>query len=123
MSSYYNKQYALDNKIKLNNKKELDKLFDINNIFNIKRNINKYTHKNKSCSVISEYITPKSEDKSKQKNEKNEDKLIIKTSLIKSKKDNIGEKGINEQDKYHINFELLSNAGINKDININMTFV
>ena len=28
-----------------------------------------------------------------------------------------------EKDKFHINFELLSNAGINNDININMTFI
>ena len=117
MSSYYNNKYTVDNKIKLKNKRELLKLA---NLKNINMNYNKYNNKNKSCSKISENISFKTENKIK---EKDDDKLIIKTSLIKAKNDNKEQKKKDEKDKYHINFELLSKAGITNDININMTFV
>ena len=117
MSSYYNNKYTVDNKIKLKNKRELLKLA---NLKNINMNYNKYNNKNKSCSKISENISFKTENKIK---EKDDDKLIIKTSLIKAKNDNKEQKQKEEKDKYHINFELLSKAGITNDININMTFV
>ena len=123
MSSYYNKKYALDKNLRLKNKKELNKIPSINNIKNIIRNINTYEHKNNSCSVISEYKNPKKKDNPKKKKGKDEDKLIIKTSLIKTNIDNEEKKNTKEQDKYHINFELLSKAGINDDLNINMTFI
>ena len=117
MSSYYNNKYTVDNKIKLKNKRELLKLA---NLKNINMNYNKYNNKNKSCSKISENISFKTENKIK---EKDDDKLIIKTSLIKTKNDNKEQNKKDEKDKYHINFELLSKAGITNDININMTFV
>ena len=117
MSSYYNNKYTVDNKIKLKNKRELLKL---GNLKNININYNKYNNKNKSCSKISENISFKTENKIK---EKDDDKLIIKTSLIKAKNDNKEQNKKDEKDKYHINFELLSKAGITNDININMTFV
>ena len=123
MSSYYNKKYTIDNNLRLKNKKESDKINSINNVYNKNRNIIKYKHKNNSCSIISEYIKPNIENKSEKKKGKDEDKLIIKTSLLKSNKDNVGKGNMNEQDKYHINFELLSNAGINNDISINLTFI
>ena len=123
MNSYYNKKYTINNNIILKNKKESDKINSINNIYNKNINIIKYKHKNNSCSIISEYIKPNIENKSEKKKGKDEDKLIIKTSLLKLNKDNVGKGNMNEQDKYHINFELLSNAGINDDLNINMTFI
>ena len=118
MSSYYNNKYTVDNKIKLKNKRELLKLTNLKNI-NMNFN-NKYNNKNKSCSKISENISFKTDNQIK---EKDEDKLIIKTSLIKPKNGNNEQKKKDEKDKYHINFELLAKAGINNDININMTFV
>ena len=122
-SSYYNKKYAIDKNLRLKHKEEFDKINNINNPNNKEKNIIKYKHKNNSCSVISEYIKPKIENKSKKKNGKDEDKLIIKTSLLKYKNDYDYKKNIDEQDKYHINIELLSKAGIKDDININLTFI
>ena len=127
MSSYYNNKYTIDNHIKLKNKRELAKRLSINNdLNNLNRNFNKYkkSHKNNSCCDIS--ISPKKIEKGKKKklNDLNdEDKLIIKTSFIKTKNEKIKNNNMNENDKYHINFELLSNAGINNDISINLTFI
>ena len=87
------------------------------------KNINKYNYKNNSCNEISDYSSHKKEVNSKKKKPKNEDKLIFKTSLIEGNSNDVEEKNIKEKDKFHINFELLSNAGINNDININMTFI
>ena len=121
MSSYYNNKYAIDNQIKLINKKESIKM---NNIKNINKNYcyNKFTKKNSTNNILSEYITPNIENPFRKKKENDKDKLIIKTSLLKPKHEN-KDKIPKDKDKYHINFELLANAGINNDININMTFV
>ena len=121
MSSYYNNKYAIDNQIKLINKKESIKM---NNIKNINKNYcyNKFTKKNSANNILSEYITPNIENPFRKKKENDKDKLIIKTSLLKPKHEN-KDKIPKDKDKYHINFELLDNAGINNDININMTFV
>ena len=123
LSSYYNKKYAIDEILKLKQRKESQKMLNINNINKMNRNIIKYNHKNNSCNEISDYLTHKIEVKSKKKKSKDEDKLIFKTSLIEENNNSIGEKNIKDKDKYHINFELLANAGINNDININMTFI
>ena len=123
LSSYYNKKYAIDEILKLKQRKESQKMLNINNINKMNRNIMKYNHKNNSCNEISDYLTHKIEVKSKKKKSKYEDKLIFKTSLIEENNNSIGEKNIKDKDKYHINFELLANAGINNDININMTFI
>ena len=120
LNSCYNKNYLLDNQIRLKTKKESKQIINIKNFNKINRNINK----NNSSSIISENITPKIVEKTKQKGKKDEEKLIIKTRLIKLNNDNTDKKSTNNHhDKYHINFELLSNSGINDEININMTFV
>ena len=123
LSSYYNKKYAIDEILKLKQRKESQKMLNINNINKMNRNIIKYNHKNNSCNEISDYLTHKIEVKSKKKKSKDEDKLIFKTSLIEENNNSIEEKNMKDKDKYHINFELLANAGINNDININMTFI
>ena len=123
LSSYYNKKYAIDEILKLKQRKESQKMLNINNTNKMNRNIIKYNHKNNSCNEISDYLTHKIEVKSKKKKSKDEDKLIFKTSLIEENNNSIGEKNIKDKDKYHIKFELLANAGINNDININMTFI
>ena len=120
LNSCYNKNYLLDNQIRLKTKKESKQIINIKNFNKINRNINK----NNSSSIISENITPKIVEKTKQKGKKDEEKLIIKTRLIKLNNDNTDKKSTNNHhDEYHINFELLSNSGINDEININMTFV
>ena len=120
LNSCYNKNYLLDNQIRLKTKKESKQIINIKNFNKINRNINK----NNSSSIISENITPKIVEKTKQKGKKDEEKLIIKTRLIKLNNDNTDKKSTNNHhDKYHINFELLLNSGINDEININMTFV
>ena len=123
LSSYYNKKYAIDEILKLKQRKESQKMLNINNINKMNRNIIKYNHKNNSCNEISDYLTHKIEVKSQKKKGKDEDKLIFKTSLIEENNNSIEEKSKKDKDKYHINFELLTNAGINNDININMTFI
>ena len=122
MSPYYNNKYAIDNQIKLKNKKELSNISNITNNKNIKKNLSKFSNKNSSNNIISEYLSPNIDNKLQKKRENDKDKIIIKTSLIKPKKEK-SDKIQKDIDKYHINFELLANAGITKDININMTFI
>ena len=120
MSSYYNNKYTIDNQIKLNNR---TKILNVNRINNINGKFYRYNNKNNSCSIISEYTPSNIEMNKGKKIEKDEDKLIIKTSLIKQKYENNEKKEANKKDKYHINFDLLSKAGIKDNININMTFI
>ena len=120
MSSYYNNKYTIDNQIKLNNR---TKILNVNRINNINGKFYRYNNKNNSCSIISEYASSNIEMKKGKKIEKDEDKLIIKTSLIKQNNENNEKKETNKKDKYHINFDLLSKAGIKDNININMTFI
>ena len=120
MSSYYNNKYTIDNQIKLNNR---TKILNVNRINNINGKFYRYNNKNNSCSIISEYTSSNIEMNKGKKIEKDEDKLIIKTSLIKQKYENNEKKETNKKDKYHINFDLLSKAGIKDNININMTFI
>ena len=120
MSSYYNNKYTIDNQIKLNNR---TKILNVNRINNINGKFYRYNNKNNSCSIISEYTPSNIEMNKGKKIEKDEDKLIIKTSLIKQKYENNEKKETNKKDKYHINFDLLSKAGIKDNININMTFI
>ena len=121
MSPYYNNKYAIDNQIKLKNKKELSNINNIN-INNINKNLSRFSNKNSSNNILSEYLSPNIENRLRKKKENNNDKIIIKTSLIKKTNDK-NDKSKKDEDKYHINFELLANAGITNDININMTFV
>ena len=120
MSSYYNNKYTIDNQIKLNNR---TKILNVNRINNINGKFYRYNNKNNSCSIISEYTSSNIEINKGKKIEKDEDKLIIKTSLIKQNNENNEKKEANKKDKYHINFDLLSKAGIKDNININMTFI
>ena len=119
MSPYYNNKYAIDNQIKLKNRKEIS---NINNIKNINKNFSRFSNKNSSNNILSEYLSPNIENRLKKKKENDKDKILIKTSLIKLKNEKT-EKPLKDTDKYHINFELLTKAGITNDININMTFV
>ena len=80
MSSYYNNKYTIDNQIKLNNR---TKILNVNRINNINGKFYRYNNKNNSCSIISEYTSSNIEMNKGKKIEKDEDKLIIKTSLIK----------------------------------------
>ena len=113
-----------DNNKKSNIKKLLSKTL-INNNQNSSTNIKKFNikknNKKNSCPTISESAFP---DKNKDKySDLSEEKLTIKTTLLKIKEKEDKNIVNEEQNNYHINFELLSNAGINSDININMAFI
>ena len=114
-----------DYKKKGKRKKILSKTINLNNINNnnFNKKINKYkNHKSSSCISISESEMP--EKNNEQYSDISDDKLIIKTTLLKNNETRNNNNNINdEQNKYNKNFELLSNAGINNNININMTFI
>ena len=122
----YNNNYNVEHKKMLNNKNILSKTLNLNNINNINStnlNTNKYKNrKSNSCSFISESELP--ENMKNHYSDLSDDKLTIKTTLLKTNEaKNLNIKNDNEPNKYHINFELLSNAGINDNININMNFI
>ena len=111
-----------DNKKKANFKKLLSKTMNINFNNNVINSNKKKSNKKKSYHSISELELPP--EKIKEKNsDLSEEKLTIKTTLIKSKEKQYKNIENEELNKYHINFELLSNAGINDDININIAFI
>ena len=114
-----------DYKKKGKSKKLLSKTINLNNINNnFNKKINKYkNHKSSSCISISESEMP--EKNNEQYSDISDDKLTIKTTLLRNNETrNNNNSNINDEpNKYHINFELLSNAGINNNININMTFI
>ena len=122
--NYNNYKYIGENKKKANIKKILSKtLKNNNNIYNNNdrnSNITK-NHKSNSCREISQSDLP--ENIKEQCSNLSEDKLTIKTTLLKPIKIDKNNIKKDDQKKYHINFELLTNANINNNININMTFI
>ena len=109
-------------KKKGNSKRLLSKTINLSNINNIIRNSNKCkSHKSNSCRSMSESEFP--EKINEQCSDISDDKLTIKTTLLKQNETKDNNLINDDPNKFHINFELLSNAGINNNININMTFV
>ena len=94
-----------NSKKNINNKK-LSRTININ--FINSNSSQKKTHNSNSSRLISEFP----------ENINNGEKLTMRTTVISKK-----EKMNNDPNKYHINFDLLENAGINSTININMTFI
>ena len=94
------------NSKKINTNKKLTRTININ--FINSSSSQKKTHNSNSSRLISEFP----------ENVKDGEKLTMRTTVI-GKKDKIN----NDPNKYHINFDLLENAGINSTININMTFI
>ena len=123
--NYNNCKFIGENKKKTNIKKILSKTLknnnnNINNNNDRNSNITK-NHKSNSCREISQSDLP--ENIKEQCSNLSEDKLTIKTTLLKPIKIDKNNIKKDDQKKYHINFELLTNANINNNININMTFI
>ena len=122
----YNKieNYNEQNKKSSNIKKVLSKTLHINNMNLNKVNNNLEKNSNKKKIVKNNSYRAISESEIKEKNSHiNDDKLTIKTTLLKSKEKQNTRIDNNDPNKYHINFELLANARINNNINIHMTFI
>ena len=94
------------NSKKASNNKKLTRTININ--FINSNSSQKKTHNSNSSRLISDYPENTNEG----------EKLTMRTTVISKK-----EKIINDPNRYHINFDLLENAGINSTININMTFI
>ena len=116
----YNNKYKNkgDNKKKEYIKNLLSKTLNNKNVLNSnkEKNSKKKSHRSISESELPGKIKDKYSDLS-------EEKLTIKTTLLKSKEKQNKDLIKEEPNKYHINFELLSNSDINDDININIAFI
>ena len=107
--NYNNCKFIGENKKKTNIKKILSKTLKNNNINNNNdrnSNITK-NHKSNSCREISQSDLP--ENIKEQCSNLSEDKLTIKTTLLKPIKIDKNNIKKDDQKKYHINFELLTN--------------
>ena len=115
-------KYIGENKKKTNIKKILSKTLNNNINNNMNRNSKiKKNHKSNSCREISQSELP--ENIKNQCSDLSEDKLTIKTILLKPNEIERKNIKLDDNKQYHINFELLTNSNINNNININMAFI